>query len=228
MRKYIGIAGMVVFWVSTFALVTMLLRWKQQVKRQQEAEQTAAAEQDPAEEGPAAEPDGEERPPPPTAEEAQRARQKGRALFDLPQPFSVSEISNIMNELKQEREQSKKRAGAMDLRETELRSLEQDLIQRRAELLELAREVGGQAARIDEPSATPKASPPSPEAFKKLAQVYASMEEQVASRALLSDSDSDAAAILLQMPQKDAAKILSFFPEDRLHDVTEAMKLQSK
>jgi len=224
MKKAIRIAGLVVFWVSTFALVTTLLRWKQElnVMGTELAEAGLAGTMN---SGQDARPSGSNFPDASApAGSAEAAVKVGRSLFDLPAPYNARDVSDLMNDLESVSGELRKRKAALDLKEQELTILEQELETRRLDLLQMAR--GMRASLPEEADGMDSAAlvPPDPESYRKIAAILAGMKDkEQAKRALLAKEPKEAAQLLLMMKEKDAASILALFPEEALQRITAAM-----
>jgi flagellar motility protein MotE (MotC chaperone) len=221
MKKMIRITGLLVFWVSTFALVTLLVRWRQQLPLpEQETEQGEGGGIQTASLGPGGGPGK----PGEASENRSEVIAVGRSLFDVPEPFSVAEISDFLNDLRDRSLELDQRSAALDLRSKELEVLEYELESRRSEILALAQELSSQVPVDEATQNLPDSASMTSEAYKKIANVYASIKDKgLTSRALLARPTEEAAQILLQMDEKDAAAVLAQFPEEALQEVTRAM-----
>ncbi len=159
-------------------------------------------------------------------EDAKRAQSlaTGRALFDLPAPISISEASDLLNELKRQKADNDARRAALEQREKELASMEREIETRRLEVLKLAEKL-----QLNAPIAAADESDEQldPKTLTNLAGILASMQPDAAARWLEQTPSDKAALILLRMEQEKAAEILALIQGDRLVKLTE-MLLRSK
>jgi len=155
-------------------------------------------------------------------EEAKRAGAlaSGRALFDLPQPISIAEASDLMNELRKQRLDNDSRKAALDQREKELQAMEREIEARRTEVLGLAEKL-----QLNTPIATATGATEDydPAAIARLAALVASMEAQAAANFLTSSPPEKAALILMRMDLVKAGEVMSLITDDKLARVTECL-----
>lgn len=155
-------------------------------------------------------------------DEAQRnvALASGRALFDLPQPISIAEASDLMNELRRQRVDHESRKAALDQREKELAAMEREIEARRTEVLALAEKL-----QLNAPSAAAGGTGEEydPAAIERLAALVSSMESQAAANWLIGTPPEKAALILMRMELAKAGEVMSLITDDKLARLTECL-----
>lgn len=160
--------------------------------------------------------------PPPFAaggtEEAKRAAslESGRALFDLPESISIAEASDLMNELKQQRESNEGRKAALDQREKELQAMEREIEARRTEVMGWAEKL-----QLNAPT-SPLADDGNaldPETLAKVAKIVGA-EPETGARMLGGMDPARAAQILLRMDDKTVGAVLGLMEGDKLLRLT--------
>ena len=155
-------------------------------------------------------------------EEAKRAGAlaAGRALFDLPQPISIAEASDLMNDLRRQRADQETRKAALDQREKELQAMEREIEARRTEVLGLAEKL-----QLNAPSAETGGTGEEydPAAISRLAALVSSMEAQAAANWLTGTAPEKAALILMRMDLIKAGVVMSLITDDKLARLTECL-----
>lgn len=148
----------------------------------------------------------------------------GRALFDLPEPISISEASDLLNELKRQKADNDARRAALEQREKELASMEREIETRRLEVLKLTEKL-----QLNAPIAATDGTDEQldPKTLTNLAGILSSMQADAAARWLEQTPADKAALILLRMEQEKAAEILGQIQGDKLVKLTE-MLLRAK
>jgi flagellar motility protein MotE (MotC chaperone) len=157
----------------------------------------------------------------------QQAVTTGRALFDLPEPISIAEATELMNDLKRQKEENARRKAALDQHERELEIMESELESRRIELIALAEKID--ATLPDAAGARDAAAQVDPVITAKVAKALEAMIPTDAAKVLDTYPPERAADILLKMSEKKMALVLAQVKEDRLAKVTDALlKIKSE
>lgn len=159
-------------------------------------------------------------------EEARRAQSlaTGRALFDLPEPISIADASDLMNELRRTKEDYEVRRAALDQREKDLAVMEREIEARRSEVLGMAERL-----QLNAPLAavTDDGEPFDPKTLQALARILDSMQADEAARWLDQTPPEKAALVLLQMEDAKAAATMPLISPEKLPKLTE-MLLRAK
>ena len=150
----------------------------------------------------------------------QKAVKTGRALFDLPEPISIAEATELMNDLKRQKEENTRRKSALDQRGRELEVMESDLEARRLELIALAEKID---ASMPDAGANDPSAQSDPTVVAKIAKALEAMEPQQAAKVLESYTPERAAEILLRMADKKMALVLGQVEGTRLDKFAEAL-----
>jgi len=221
MKKFIRIGGLLIFWVSTFALVTTLLRWQQRLdfRRRVDEESTASLGSSgiPRAMSGSATGDGGDTSP------GSGAPDEGRRLFEVPKPIDYEEFSHLISELRSRKAEYDQKLAALDERDRRLSILEEEINQRQSELLRRARETPPAAGRssMKNPGEDFQVDP---EGVAKLAELFGEMkEDEAVANALLAMPTEKAVMILTQMKKTKSAAVLRYFPEDALERTIDAM-----
>jgi flagellar motility protein MotE (MotC chaperone) len=151
----------------------------------------------------------------------QQAVAAGRALFHVPEPLSIAEASDLMNDLRQQKHEYEARKSALDQRQRELEAMEKELETRRTELGKLADQV--QAVLPESAAAKEAAAVVDPETLQKIAGFLDAAQPDVAAKALATYTPERAAQLLLAMNEKKVAAILGQMEPERLTKITEAL-----
>jgi flagellar motility protein MotE (MotC chaperone) len=149
----------------------------------------------------------------------EKALNSGRALFAVPGPYSIPQITALMDELEHARGDYKERATSLDLRERQLDAFSHELEQKRIEILNLAKTVtpapsaasGGKSEVLDTKTVT------------ALAKIFANMQPQAAANALNGYTADRSAQILMAMKDDKIGEILSQMGSDGLKRITDAI-----
>jgi flagellar motility protein MotE (MotC chaperone) len=161
----------------------------------------------------------------PKGKEAERAtRQKavnaGRALFDVAQPISISDASDLMLELARTKQEYESRKASLDLREKELNQFSAELEQKRTAILKLAGDA--QTSSVGA-GPTGKSEVLDKKTLTQIGNIFAKMQPQAAAHALVGYPSDRAAQILLNMKDQAVAEILSFVSAADLVKLTDAI-----
>jgi len=156
-------------------------------------------------------------PPDPAAKE--KALSAGHALFNVPGPYSIPQISSLMDDLEHARKDYRERATSLDLRERQLDAFSHELEQKRIEILNLAKTVapapttanGVRSEVLDAKTVT------------ALAKIFANMQPQAAANALNGYTADRSAQILMAMKDEKIGEILSQMGSDGLKRITDAI-----
>ena len=149
----------------------------------------------------------------------EQALATGRALFDVAQPISISEASDLMVELTRTRQAFEDRRAALDLREKELNQFSAELEQKRSAILKLA----GDAQASGAGSAAAKPEVLDKKTLTQIGNIFSRMQPQAAAHALASYPSDRAAQILMNMKDQSVAEILSFVSAADLVKLTDAI-----
>lgn len=156
------------------------------------------------------------------AHEREKALASGRALFDLPEPFSIVEASELMSDLKRQKQDQDARTASLDQRERELERMEQEIESRRLQVLALAGQVESASAPIAA-AAAEALDDFDPEAVKRVAGILETMTPDVAAKALANYPPDRAARLLLDMKPDKAGPVLAFFEDEKLTRITDEL-----
>ena len=151
-------------------------------------------------------------------ESREKALTSGRALFTVPGPYSIPQISALMDELEHARSDYKQRATSLDLRERQLDAFSHELEQKRIEVLNLAKTITPppQAAGV-------KSEVLDAKTVASLAKIFANMQPQAAANALNGYTADRSAQILMAMKDEKIGEILSQMGSDGLKRITDAI-----
>lgn len=149
-----------------------------------------------------------------------KALTTGRALFDVSQPISIGEASDLMVELTRTKQAFEERRAALDLREKELNQFSAELEQKRSAILKLAGEAASSSAGQ---GATAKAEVLDKKTLTQIGNIFSRMQPQAAAHALSSYPADRAAQILVNMKDQAVAEILSFVSSADLVKLTDAI-----
>jgi flagellar motility protein MotE (MotC chaperone) len=146
----------------------------------------------------------------------------GRALFSVPESISSSEATDLLNDLRRQKKENEERKSALDQREKELTLMEQDLEARRTALVAMAEKINAQLPAASEAA---KDETIDPETITKIAGMFASMQPDMAAKALRTYTPEQAAKVLLAMKEAKAAAVLGQVSgeDDFLQKVTDAL-----
>jgi flagellar motility protein MotE (MotC chaperone) len=158
--------------------------------------------------------------PPMAAEKRERTLTAGRSLFEVPEPISIAEATELMNDLRRQKQEFDARRASLDQRQRELDVMEKELETRRTELLELAERVN---AATPAPTDADDAAEVDPITVAKLAKILDGMQPDAAARALATYAPERAARVLLSMKEQKAALVLGQLKEDVLSKITDAL-----
>ncbi|MSR46812.1 MAG: hypothetical protein EXS13_07095 [Planctomycetes bacterium] len=144
----------------------------------------------------------------------------GRTLFDLPESISIPEASELMLELKREKQDNDARKAVLDQREKELQAMGREIETRRSEVLGMAKKL-----KLDAPLAAvvPTAADYDPETLKEVAKIVSGMESNAAGKMISAMPAEKAALLLLQMTAEEAASILSQVDAEKVFKLTEML-----
>jgi flagellar motility protein MotE (MotC chaperone) len=156
----------------------------------------------------------------PEAARRQQAVAAGRSLFQVPEPISIAEATELLNDLRRQKQEYEARKAALDQRERELEIMEREIETRRSEVLARAEKL-----RAEAPIGTGEegADQLDPETVAKVAKLLEGMQPDVGARALKSYTPERAAQILLAMKEQKAAALLGQVPDDVLQRITDAL-----
>lgn len=151
-------------------------------------------------------------------ETREKALTTGRALFTVPGPYSIPQISALMDDLEHARADYKQRATSLDLRERQLDAFSHELEQKRIEVLNLAKTFAPppQAAGV-------KSEVLDAKTVASLAKIFANMQPQAAATALNGYAADRSAQILMAMKDEKIGEILSQMGSDGLKRITDAI-----
>jgi len=151
-------------------------------------------------------------------ETREKALTTGRALFTVPGPYSIPQISALMDDLEHARTDYKQRATSLDLRERQLDAFSHELEQKRIEVLNLAKTFAPppQAAGV-------KSEVLDAKTVASLAKIFANMQPQAAANALNGYTADRSAQILMAMKDEKIGEILSQMGSDGLKRITDAI-----
>jgi flagellar motility protein MotE (MotC chaperone) len=149
-----------------------------------------------------------------------KALATGRALFDVAQPISISEASDLMVELTRTKQAFEERRAALDLREKELNQFSSELEQKRSAILKLAGDAQSSTAGAN-PGGKPEVL--DKKTLTQIGNIFSRMQPQAAAHALSSYPADRAAQILINMKDQSVAEILSFVSAADLVKLTDAI-----
>ncbi len=222
MKKLIRIGGLLLFWGSTFALVTMLLRWKQRLNlNQQEVESAEMASigrpgSRPGSGGSGGGGSGDS-----GGEEG--SVEQGRALFEVPKPIGYEEFNSLLLTLEEKHDEYDQRLASLDEKERRLELLEEEISRRQSDLIRQAENLGVAAApgEKDMGSALPEVDPAG---IAKLAKYFEQMKDPDTVRSALSAMPTEKAVqVLMKMKESVSADVLKRFPEEDLEEIIDIM-----
>ena len=223
MKKMIRGGALAFFAIAFFAVVTALIRLRQDYVGDLEApligglldkpEDDPSASESDAGDGGAAEPD-------PVLLE------QGRSLFENPTPLSAEEISGLMDHLNQRSKQLDEREAALNQEELLMRNMMEDLEANRKNLMDLAEEVEAQVTPESGTSSVASTALEE-ENIKRVAMLIEKMEPAQAAQVLQAKPPEQSAAVLMKIENKKVvAEILETFTEENLSAVTDAILYQ--
>lgn len=150
----------------------------------------------------------------------EKALSTGRALFDVAQPISIGEASDLMVELTRTKQAFDERRAALDLREKELNQFSSELEQKRSAILKLAGDAQSSTASAN---AGGKPEVLDKKTLTQIGNIFSRMQPQAAAHALSSYPADRAAQILINMKDQSVAEILSFVSAADLVKLTDAI-----
>ncbi len=160
----------------------------------------------------------------PTKEEQAQRNQAvaaGRALFQVPEPLSIAEVTDLLNDLREQKKELDARKTVLDQRQRELDTMEKELEARRSELIALAERVNAAMPSAD--GAPGAAETIDPETITRLGTILSGMQPDAAARALATYTPERAAKLLLAMKEQKAALVLGQLKDDVLTKITDAL-----
>ena len=145
----------------------------------------------------------------------------GRALFHVPEPLSIADATDLLNDLRKQKLAYEQRKAAQDQRERELTTMERELETRRTEILSLLERVpsvpnGGTGAG----DATGAGDP---EVLATLGKILELTQPDAAAKALAGYSPEQAARVLLAMDVAKSAKVVGQLEGDKLEKIMDAL-----
>src|SRR6185436_2738997 len=150
----------------------------------------------------------------------QQAVAAGRALFEVPEPISIKEATELLNDLRRQKEENARYKAALDLHAQQLETMEKDLETRRNALAALADEINASVPVDAAKSATDQFEPAT---IAKIAKILETMQPNKAAQTLLSYTPERAAQVLLVMKEKSSGPILNEIPAETLTKITNAL-----
>lgn len=172
-------------------------------------------------------------PKPVEAEQWQEQSGAKTFAFPLPAPFSLEEISQLVQSLKEKHKQYDAKLSALEAEREQLTRMKNDIEERKQEVQALMEKVNALLAELDnkkrdkeEKLAAQKVS--EEQNMKKLAKLFASMDVDQATERL-NQMDAEACArILALMTPRSASKILSQMEPDKVKALTSLMQKAEK
>jgi flagellar motility protein MotE (MotC chaperone) len=214
----VGAFSIVIFGVSALAVMLKQGRLAKEAHDKEKSGEGAEHEVAVAEKGTGATPAG-------GTLEAQRdeALRTGRALFDLPESISIPEVSDLMAELRGQKQEQARREATLELRERDVAAAERDVEARRSEVLALAKRL-----QLDAPAEplSPTKEELDPTQLANVAEIVAGMESDPAAKLLETLHPAKAAAILVKMEVKNSAAVLGLIDEEKRARIAEALLKQ--
>lgn len=156
----------------------------------------------------------------PAEEKRQLAVAAGRALFEVPEPISIKEATELLNDLRRQKEENARYKSALDLHAQQLETMEKDLETRRNALAAMADQI---QASIPADAAKSAADQFDPATLTKIAKMLEAMQPVQAAQTLLSYRPDSAAQILLKMKEQKSGPILAAIEGDKLTKITDAL-----
>jgi flagellar motility protein MotE (MotC chaperone) len=151
----------------------------------------------------------------------QKALTTGRALFDVAQPISIAEASDLMLELARTRREYEERSAALDLREKMLDQFSAELEQKRSAILKIAGDAQSSGAGV---VSTGTAEVLDKKTLAQIGKIFEKMQPpSAAAHALGTYAPDRAAQILMNMKDQAVADILSQMPAADLVKITDAI-----
>ncbi len=148
------------------------------------------------------------------------ALQKGRALFDLPEPISIADASELMNELSRQQVANEQMRIALEQQSRELASMEREIETRRTEVLALTDQL---KLRIPLAAVTTPGEGTDPATVGEIAAIAAGMTADAAAKFLATMPLDKAALLLLRMEKEKAAEVLGQFESEKLTALTQEL-----
>lgn len=162
----------------------------------------------------------ETKPSGPEEEKRQLAVESGRALFEVPEPISIKEATELLNDLRRQKEENAKYKAALDLHAQQLETMEKDLETRRNALAAMADEIHASVPADAGKGAEDQFDPTT---VARIAKILESMQPNKAAQTLLSYKPESAAQVLLKMKENKSGPILAEIDAERLTKITDAL-----
>ena len=146
----------------------------------------------------------------------------GRALFQVPEPLSIADATDLLNDLRKQKQAYEQRKAAQDQRERELTTMERELETRRTEILGLLERVN--AAVPNRGTGEGDASGAGdPEVLATLGKILELTQPDAAAKALSGYSPEQAARVLLAMDTAKSAKVVGQLEGEKLSKIMDAL-----
>jgi flagellar motility protein MotE (MotC chaperone) len=148
----------------------------------------------------------------------------GRTLFDVPQPISIADASNLMNDLKQQRKELDAKRSALDQREKELDVIEKEVEARRADVIAKLGKLEAAAPAATSAGASDAFDADRIRLIGTMLTATAKTNPDAATKLIKALPAERAAVVLLTLDSKDAAAVFPLLKDEELQKITTAMQ----